>query len=482
MLHASPSDLDDAETVNPTEALSNSGLQQDTDSGAEQSTAEATSMQVQVSRTSPALPVPSPAIVDPDAIDLDSYLLQVDQLMDLERYFLEHQRFQSAGDALARLSDLIRSSSDHIYQFYDEILRKNCSPLAISTSLADGIQIRRGQDNLIPADASIPILCMDKQGILQLMPEAAIRDLLKLMKRLQTQQMGRVAASPTATDKTYLQLYVERRAQFLQHSLQAAFNEASIARGYTVSASASKSGEPSALSTQQVPKSMMGSVVGGTGKMFASMINAEKQEQKKRDREFLESATGYEKGTHLFLLYVEILLVICRSERALTETLVASAASGKSHLAVFSKIVGPAVAHLAELGEMLLKSLKRNPNRIYGVSVMLDVYGTLQQLLVLFEDVFSGCPATADDLGGINSFSTKLTSTTKHVFVQFRDDTKADPMRQLPTDGTVSELSSMSVNFLRHLFEFKDVVQELLPSGAASQKKGPLAECTSPIL
>jgi hypothetical protein len=480
VLHAAAEPVADQAAANAgTESLSNSGLQ-DTDSGTER-TQDPTSLQAQASKTSPAVGPAPAAALDPDAIDLDSYLLQVDQLMDLERYFMEHQRFQSAGDALGRLSDLIKYSSDHIYQFYDEILRRNCSPLTITTAVAEGIQLRRGnEENLVPQDVSIPVLCLDKQGIVQLIPESSIRDLLKLMKRLQTQQGGRVAA--VGTEKTYLQLYVERRAQFLQHSLQVAFNEASIARGYGTSPTARGASEAPAPAAQPGSKSVVGSVVGGTGKIFASMINAEKQEQKKRDREFLESATGYEKGMHLFLLYVEILLILCRSERALTETLVASAASGKSHLAVFGKIVGPSIVHWAELGDMLLKSLKRNPNRVYGVSVMLDVYGTLQQLLQLFDDVFSGCPATsADELGGINTFWTKLTSTTRQVFVQFRDDIKADPMRQLPSDGTVSELSSMCINFLRHLFQFKEVLSDLLPAPQSSQtKRGPLAECTQP--
>eukprot|EP01122_Echinamoeba_exundans_P011924 TRINITY_DN4892_c0_g1_i1.p1 TRINITY_DN4892_c0_g1~~TRINITY_DN4892_c0_g1_i1.p1 ORF type:complete len:819 (+),score=195.76 TRINITY_DN4892_c0_g1_i1:23-2458(+) len=481
VLHAAPDSSDQAAANAATDALSNSGFQE-TDSGTEK-TLDPTSLQAQASKTSPSVPGAGAAALDPDAIDLDSYLLQVDQLMELERYFLEHQRFQSAGDALGRLTDLIKYSSDHIYQFYDEILRKNCSPLTITTSVAEGIQLRRGNENLVPHDVSIPVLCLDKQGIVQLIPESSIRDLLKLMKRLQTQQGGRVAA--VGTEKTYLQLYVERRAQFLQLSLQVAFNEASIARGYGSAPTAKGSAEPPTPSAQPGSKSVVGTVVGGTGKIFASMINAEKQEQKKRDREFLESATGYEKGMHLFLLYVEILLIICRSERALTETLVASAASGKSHLSVFAKIVGPSIVHWAELGDMLLKSLKRNPNRVYGVSVMLDVYGTLQQLLQLFDDVFTGCPSTsADELGGINTFWTKLTSTTRQVFVQFRDDIKADPMRQLPSDGTVSELSSMCINFLRHLFEFKEVLPDLLPSpsASASTKRGPLAEYIVSVL
>ena len=435
------------------------------------------------------------ATFDSETIDLDSYLLQVDQLMDLERYFADHQRFQSAGHTLGDLSDLIRAASDHIYQFYDEILRSNSSPLGIVPSLSEGVQIKRGSENLLPPESSVPALCLDKQGILQLMPEAAIRDLLKLMKRLQLQQSARSSGS---SDKSYLQLYVDRRAQFLQHTLQNAFNETSILRG-TVAASATaasamspsmnSAGSSGGATEGSESKGVVGSVVGGTGKILASMLNAEKVEQRKRDREFLESASSYQKGSHLFLLYLETLLVLCRSERALTETLVGSAASGKSHLAVYAKIVGPAVQQWAELGDALLKSLKRNPNRVYGVSVMLDVYGTLQQLLTLFEDVFAGCPASADELTGINSFWNKLTTAARSVFSQFRDDVKADAMRQLPSDGTVAELTSLSLNFLRHLFHYKDVLADVLPSAgssseksSSSSKRGPLGDYIITVL
>jgi hypothetical protein len=121
---------------------------------------------------------------------------------------------------------------------------------------------------------------------------------------------------------------------------------------------------------------------------MVNLLNADKVEQKKKLREVMNTSVTYEKGSHLFLLFMEVQLVLLRSERALAETLIPS----KSQFAVFGKIVSPTLTFWAEMGDTALRTLKKNPNKVYGISVLLDVYGTLQQLLKLYEQVFANCP------------------------------------------------------------------------------------------
>jgi len=64
-------------------------------------------------------------------------------------------------------------------------------------------------------------LVNDRRGILHLLPEYFIRHLKKLIKRLQERKEKQ-------GEKSYLQVYVEKRSQFLVQTARNAFNEGTL--------------------------------------------------------------------------------------------------------------------------------------------------------------------------------------------------------------------------------------------------------------
>jgi len=90
----------------------------------------------------------------------------------------------------------------------------------------------------------------------------------------------------------------------------------------------------------------------------------DKIEQKRKEQEFLAASSNYAKGTHLFLTYLRVQLLLLRSERVLAETLLPE----KLYPSTFAKIAAPAFAHFTEMSDALIRALRRNPNKIYCTS------------------------------------------------------------------------------------------------------------------
>jgi hypothetical protein len=81
-------------------------------------------------------------------------------------------------------------------------------------------------------NSPIPDIVMDPRAIVQLVTEPVIRDLLKLIKRL---QVSTVKASDGANNaKSYLQIYVDRRTQFLLDTMRNNFNESTLFVSYNI--------------------------------------------------------------------------------------------------------------------------------------------------------------------------------------------------------------------------------------------------------
>lgn len=402
-------------------------------------------------------------------VDLDTYLHNVDAIIELQRYFQEQKSFASAGVATHRLGELNAAAMSKIFGHFERVLATQEMPLKIShdtfietdnTESADGsrappktsrggrlvqvVTIKRQQEDLLK-NINLEMLVNDENGILQLVAEAAIRDLHKMIQRLQNVKSDTKITSATG----YNDAYARNRSEFIHDSIESAFSLSDIAKSDEESSVSFKKKNPYIYAMSYLnPLSYWG---------YA-------EQEKKRETEILNaSSASYIRGTHIFLLFLRILLVLIRSEKALARTILPPA----SFSWTFKKIAEDVLGYFDESSEQLLKQQKRTPNKIYGISVLLDTYGVLKGLLKLYH---SALDIADDQESPVTTFWVKLSSQCKSTLSQFQTDVKNDASKSMPTDGSVHELTSSTINFLRHLFTYRDSVLELLPPSKTRTK------------
>lgn len=400
------------------------------------------------------------------AVDLDTYLHNVDAIIELQRYFQDHKNFASASMALSSLGELNAAAMSKIFCHFERVLVTQEAPLKISHDtfiesdntesgtdnsrsssaaasrggrLVQMVSIKRHQDDLLK-NINLDALVTDEHGILQLVAEAAIRDLHKMIQRLQNANNKADTKITGATGFT--DAYARNRSEFLHDSIESAFSLSDIAKSDEESSVSFKKKNPYVYAMSYLnPLSYWG---------YA-------EQEKKRETEILNaSSASYIRGTHLFLLFLRVLLVLIRSEKALARTILPPA----SFTWAFKKIADDILAYFDEVSEQLLKQQKRTPNKIYGISVLLDTYGVLKGLLKLYSTALD---IPEDQESPVTTFWVKLSSQCRSTLLQFQMDVKNDASKSMPTDGSVHELTSSTINFLRHLFTYRDSVLELLP-------------------
>jgi hypothetical protein len=409
-------------------------------------------------------------------VDLDTYLHNLDSILELERFFQEHKNFASAGLAISRLNDLNSSAMIKIFAHFGRLLNTQEIPLKVkhdtfiesdSTDTGTGdakapgaapqtgrlvqmVSIMRRDEDLLK-NINLDALVNDEHGILQLVAEGAIRDLHKIVQRL---QMAKSETKGIGGIFGYTEVYAQNRSYFLLQSIESAFSLEAIAKSDEESSVSFKKKNPYVYAMSYLnPLSYWG---------YA-------EQEKSREKEIINaSAASYIRGTHLFLLFMKIMLVLLRSEKALAKTLMPA----KTYGLCFGKAADEALSYFGEVSEQILKQQKRTPNRIYGISVLLDTYGTLKVLLPRFEEVLedSAGMSSENKESPITAFWVKLSSQCKQTLVQFQADVKADASKSMPSDGSVHELTSSSLNFLRHLFTYRDCIMQLLPHSKSRTK------------
>ena len=455
-------------------------------------------------------------------VDLDTYLHNLDSILELERYFQDHKGFASAGTAIARLMELNGAAMAKIFVHFGRLLNTQEVPLKIkhdtfiesdtTESSGDGskaaparapqggrlvqmVSILRREEDLLK-NMNLDTLVNDDNGILQLVAEAAIRDLHKIIQRL---QMAKPETKGIGGALGYQDAYAQNRSYFLLQSIESAFSLEAIAKSDEESSVSFRKKNPYVYAMSYLnPLSYWG---------YA-------EQEKSREKEIINaSSASYVRGTHLFLLFLRCFLVLLRSEKALAKTILPA----KTFAQCFKKTSEEALSYFVEASEQLLKQQKRTPNKIYGISVLLDTYGVLKSLLKRYDEVIeisetsnfgypsssvspsasgqnsststspsssasasastvaSSSSSSSDSESPILAFWVKLSSQCKQTLAQFQSDVRNDASKSMPTDGSVHELTSSTVNFLRHLFTYRDSVLELLPP-AKSRSSDPLGD------
>lgn len=378
-------------------------------------------------------------------VDIDTFLHNFDLTIDLEKYFQEHKSFSSSDIALIQLSELISTGISKIYNNYSILLNLQAFPLKIkydvfineqdeNSNVNYQIKILRRETDLL-SNNDIDSLLKKETEIIQLCPESAVRDLHKLIQRL---QLVKINNKQTEFISNYLEIYSSSRGSFLLQSIDSTFSLEAI----------TKSDEDPTVKIKKKTN-----IVG----TYLNPINilSLTDHQNSKEKFINAPASTYYKGSHNFILFLKCFLILLRSEKTLAQTILPS----KSVLSVFSKLCEESFSLFSDLAEQLLKSQKKTPNKIYGISVLLDTYTILKELFPSFENVLK------DIEGGgiITSFWSKLKTTSTSMLQQFLVDIKNDSSRTLPTDGNVHENTSMTINFLKHLFSFRLSILDLLP-------------------
>eukprot|EP00026_Physarum_polycephalum_P001000 Phypoly_transcript_01001.p1 GENE.Phypoly_transcript_01001~~Phypoly_transcript_01001.p1 ORF type:complete len:708 (-),score=122.75 Phypoly_transcript_01001:98-2221(-) len=183
----------------------------------------------------------------------------------------------------------------------------------------------------------------------------------------------------------------------------------------------------------------------------------------KFSKEAAEGKVGYTKGSHKLIELLKVTLRLFQGERDLALELLDAA----NFDATFADILEQPIELLEETTDTVIK-VKRNTETLFGIFVLFDIWGNFNAMLPEFEHVIKvrngkHNESTAEMVG-------KLKQVCQKSFVDFEEEVKKDNLKMLPVDGTVHELTSNVVHYLKRLFEYKDTVEALLPRPANSKQ------------
>jgi len=190
------------------------------------------------------------------------------------------------------------------------------------------------------------------------------------------------------------------------------------------------------------------------GKFLVNSIR--KLNPEKFIKENAEGKVGYTKGSHKFIELVKVALRLLQAERDLALELLDAA----NFDSVFSDITEQTIELLEETTDTLIK-VKRNTDTIFSVFVLFDIWENFNKMLPDLERVIKVRNGKRNE--AMAEMVGKLKQVCQKSFNDFVEEVKADSLKVLPVDGTVHELTSNTVNYLKRLFEYKDTVETLLP-------------------
>ncbi|XP_049848693.1 exocyst complex component 7-like [Schistocerca gregaria] len=400
---------------------------------------------------------------DAGQVTLDTYLGNLESIQKIRVYISEHSSYMNASDALNEIAKLRVAGMTKVYLHYSQQLAyQTSSPIQIlcelieDTSSGQGpimsnvLFIRRNVDLL--EGKSLDPYIENENNVVKLVSDEAKANLQKVVLFLQQNRQS----SAGGTQFPYLELYHSKRSSFLSQTIQGTFSLEMVLKG----------GEDMIVSRHK--RGIVGTYLKPVRGLVIRDQNGSAGARERGSYTSL-SAAVYRKGSHIFLQFMRCLLVLLKSERALAEYVIQH-----RPFSSFSKVSEDALSKFSETGDQLLQEQKKNPNRIYGISVLLDSYGLLKKLIPGYRTVLKP-PDAQHESTPITSFYSKLESACQQLFEQVLGDVRSDSAKLLPSDGNVHELSSMTISFLVHLFEYRDVVIQLLPP-AQSSGASPLGE------
>ncbi|RUS26452.1 Cullin repeat-like-containing domain protein [Jimgerdemannia flammicorona] len=166
----------------------------------------------------------------------------------------------------------------------------------------------------------------------------------------------------------------------------------------------------------------------------------------------------YERGSSGFLKYMDCAVKMFKAESNLAAKLLPNPTH---RLVGFRGAIQPALTELVGMGRQINASIRRSGTHaeIFMLFDVLDEYG--REIRELFDEVLRTAQKKEDEVQDlINAFS----ATAVRSFVEFLDEAKGkkDKDAALSTDGTVAEVASGTLNYLKRLLDWQDIVEVIL--------------------
>ncbi|GJP56162.1 hypothetical protein CLOM_g15212 [Closterium sp. NIES-68] len=122
----------------------------------------------------------------------------------------------------------------------------------------------------------------------------------------------------------------------------------------------------------------------------------------------------------------------------------------------FADLAGLTLGMLFSFGEAVARSNK-SPEK---VSVLMDMYETMRDLMPQMEMVFGG-PACAAIRANAQQLLQHLAAAAKEAFSNFELAVESEESSKMPPDGATHGLTSYVVNYLKYLYDYQATMQEL---------------------
>ncbi|KAJ3171254.1 K(+)/H(+) antiporter [Geranomyces variabilis] len=210
-------------------------------------------------------------------------------------------------------------------------------------------------------------------------------------------------------------------------------------------------------------------------KSLAPLAAAAKEQEQKG----LQGKAAYAKGSSALVGYTKWLLKLLKAERGLTGKLLPKA----NGLTSFQATITPAVDAFVQLGESMCARVKKNVSkREYGdVFMLIDVVEGLVDGIREYDGIIAFAGAKGNE---INDLAANCKAVVIQVFAQFYDYIKNDTGKgaAISVDGTVHELTSTTLNTLRRLVEYNDVIDRIIADGANPMGASTFATTATDIL
>ncbi|KAF9200335.1 exocyst complex component exo70 [Haplosporangium sp. Z 27] len=184
----------------------------------------------------------------------------------------------------------------------------------------------------------------------------------------------------------------------------------------------------------------------------------------------------YEKGSTPFIPYTTSLLKLCRNEADLADTLL----DAKLLSLAFMGSIMPPIEQWVETGRVITKRVRKT--FASEVGILFDVIEALEGSMNTFESVF-GLARRQKENDALELLKT-FKATAMRTFIDFISDVRNQSntkYQAMPLDGTVHQLTSDTLNYMKRLMSYQPIVESILnligdgnwnsPEAGASQNR-----------
>ncbi|XP_060071715.1 exocyst complex component 7-like [Ylistrum balloti] len=399
----------------------------------------------------------------PHSCGLQSYLLQMDRLLQAHNYFQKH------NPTSLELVDVIRvfdEGKDALQVEFRTLLGRHGRPVPAITILNH----ISSYEDLQPGETETP-------SEIEHLPEKIITELGQIARWL-------VTNGPT-TD--FLKDYTTMRSSMMIKSLQCLKEHMKSSSGSSVNALFPGQHSPAATSKFRpnkdtpVRKSMRKIAHSFRKKAATALIQSPFDPGHRRQGSYTDviKEESLDVEIDIYITELTALLKLMQSENQLMSGIVPE----KHHRTVFDGVVQQAIDAVVSEGELLASNAKKNIVK-HEFMAVLSIYPVVKHLRTIrpeFDYTLEGC--TTPTRAKLVSLLSTLGSTGAKALEEFVESIKNDPDKaSMPRDGTVHELTNHTIIFLEPLLDYADTAGAMLlmhgeqaaPSEAVDAKKSKL--------